>query len=161
MFATDDDNLGETNAVEYDIDTENSAPQAQQRYRTPFYLRNEMNEIIKRKISSGLILPTSSPWAAPVLLVKKANGSWRLVCDYRKLNTVTVSDSHPLPDINDLVTELAESKIFSISDMYSGFHQIPCTARAKEKLAITTESGQFTWNRMPMGAKIALLFSNA
>ena len=75
------------------------------------------------------------------------------MCDYRKLNTVTVSDSYPLPEINDLVTELAESKFFYISDMYSGFHQIPCIARAKEKLAITAESGQFTWNRMPMGAK--------
>ena len=117
VFATDDDNLGETNAVEYDIDTGNSAPQAQQRYRTPFYLRNEMNKIIKKNVSSGLMSPTSSPWAAPVLLVKKANGSWRLVCDYRKLNTVTVSDSYPLPEINDLVTELAESKIISISDM--------------------------------------------
>ena len=71
VFATDDDNLGETNAVEYDIDTGNAAPQAQQRYRTPFYLRNEMNEIIKKNVSSGLMSPTSSPWAAPVLLVKR------------------------------------------------------------------------------------------
>ena len=153
VFATDTDELSETSAAEYNIDTGNAPPQAAQRYRTPYYLRDEMDRIIKKNVKSGLMSPTSSPWAAPVLLVKKSNGSWRLVCDYRKLNAVTVTDSYPLPEINDLVTELAESKFFSVSDLFSGFHQIPCTQQAKEKLAITTELGQFTWNRMPMGAK--------
>lgn len=153
VFACEKDDLGETPAAEYDIDTGVAPPQAQQRYRTPYYLRDEMHKIITKNVQSGLMSPCSSPWAAPVLLVKKSNGSWRLVCDYRKLNQVTVSDSYPLPEITDLVTDLAVSKVFSISDLFTGFHQIPCSERAKEKLAITTELGQFTWNRMPMGAK--------
>jgi hypothetical protein len=153
VFATDNDELGQTPSAIYDINTGNAPPQAQQRYKTPYYLRSEMERILKNNVKSGLMKPTSSPWAAPVLLVKKANGSWRLVCDYRKLNQVTVSDSYPLPEITDLVNQLSESRVFSVSDLFTGFHQIPCTDSAKEKLAITTEFGQYTWNRMPMGAK--------
>ena len=85
--------------------------------------------------------PCSSPWAAPTLLVRRANGSWRLVCDYRKLNSVTTADSYPLPEINDCVNELAESKYFSTTDLCSGFHQIPTTPEAQKKLAVTTDFG--------------------
>ena len=77
VFATDDDELGQTNSAIYDINTGTAAPQAQQRYKTPYYLRSEMERIIKKNVDSGLMAPISSPWAAPVLLVKKANGSWR------------------------------------------------------------------------------------
>ena len=76
-----------------------------------------------------------------------------MVCDYRKLNNVTISDNYPLPEIADLVNELAESTIFSTTDLRSGFHQILCTENAKEKLAGVTEDGQFTWKVMPMGRK--------
>ena len=110
-----------------------------------------MQRIIDRNIENGLMEPCSSPWAAPVLLVKKSNGAWRLVCDYRKLNEVTKSDNYPLPDIGDMVNELSESKIFSTTDLRSGFHQIPCSEEAKEKLAIVTEGGQYNWKRMTMG----------
>ena len=78
--------------------------------------------------------PTSSYWAAPVLLVKKANGTWRPVCDYRKLNNVNISDSYPLPEINDLITGLAESKYYSISDVFSGFHQFLAQSKRNKNL---------------------------
>ena len=153
VFASDDEPLKQTDAVQFDIDTAGAAPVAQQRYKTPYFLRDEMKRIINKNIKNGLMEPCSSPWAAPVLLVKKPNGSWRLVCDYRKLNTVTVADQYPLPDINDLITELAKSTIFSGTDLFSGFHQIQTTEAARQKLAVTTEYGQFTWRAMPMGAK--------
>ena len=154
-FATDDEPLGCTDKAIYDIDTGNTPPTAQQRYRTPYYLRDEMQRIIQKNVNNGLMEPCSSPYAAPVLLVRKPNGSWRLVCDYRKLNTVTVSDCYPLPGIEDLVTSLSKSRVFSSADLWTGFHQIPCSDRAKEKLAITTDFGQFTWLHMPMGGKNA------
>ena len=154
-FAVDDEPLGQTDKAIYDINTGNSAPVAQARYRTPYYLRNEMKKIIEKNVSSGLMEPCSSPYAAPVLLVKKQNGQWRLVCDYRKLNEVTVSDCYPLPEIENLVTNLSASKVFSSADLWTGFHQIPCSEEAKTKLAITTEFGQFTWLSMPMGGKNA------
>lgn len=154
-FATDDEKLGTTNVVKYDIDTGSSAPVAQQRYRCPYYLRDELQRIITKNVDNGLMEPCTSPWAAPVLLVRKKNGTWRLVCDYRKLNAVTTSDCYPLPRIDDLITNLSKSSVFSAADLWTGFHQIPCSEAAKEKLAITTEFGQFTWKNMPMGGKNA------
>ena len=153
VFAAENEPLGKTDAVEFDIDTGSSPPIAQQKYKTPYFLRNELKRIIDKNIANGLMEECSSPWAAPTLLVKKANGSWRLVCDYRLLNGVTTSDAYPLPEINECVNELADSTIFTSTDLFSGFHQIPTTEAAKTKLAVITDFGQYTWRRMPMGAK--------
>ena len=153
VFAGDNEPLGMTDAVEFDVDTGSHPPVAQQKYKTPYFLRTELKKIIDKNLQNGLMEECSSPWAAPTLLVKKANGTWRLVVDYRKLNQVTTADCYPLPEINECVNELAESKIFSTTDLCSGFHQIPTTEEAKQKLAVITDYGQFTWRRMPMGAK--------
>ena len=153
VFADDNDELGHIKTVHFDLDTGSAAPISQNKYKTPYFLRNELKSIIDRNVEIGLMEPCSSPWAAPVLLVKKPSGKWRLVCDYRQLNKVTTSDQYPLPEINDCVNELAESRFFSATDLCAGFHQIPTTEKAKKKLAIITDFGQFTWRRMPMGAK--------
>ena len=97
-------------------------------------------------------------WAAPVLLVKKANGKWRLVCDYRKLNSVTIANQYPLPEIDGLMishlsTRWQTQRLFA--DLFTGFHQIPCDEETKQKIAIATDFGQFTWTAMPMGGKNA------
>ena len=155
VFAVENEKLGTTDAMAYSIDTGSAAPVASQRYKTPYYLRQEMKKIIDDNLKSGLLEPISSPWAAPVLLVRKASGKWRLVCDYRKLNAVTISNQYPLPDIDGLIDTMAASKIFSTADLFTGFHQIPCDEEAKKKVAITTEFGQYTWTAMPMGGKNA------
>ena len=153
VFASDRDPLTQTDQVTFDVDTGDSPPVAQQKYRTPYFLRSEMRQIIDKNIETGLMREISSPWAAPTLLVRKASGAWRLVVDYRKLNSVTTVDSYPLPEIADCVQELAESRYFSTTDLCSGFHQIPTTSEAQKKLAVVTDFGQFTWLRMPMGAR--------
>ena len=153
VFATENEPLGKTDTVHFDVNTGDSPPQAQQKYRTPYFLRDELKRIIDKNVKNGLMEECSSPWAAPTLLVKKPSGAWRLVCDYRRLNEVTVSDQYPLPEITDCVNELAESKYFSTTDLFSGFHQIPTTVAARQKLAVITDFGQYTWKRMPMGAK--------
>ncbi|CAG5104848.1 Oidioi.mRNA.OKI2018_I69.chr1.g1600.t1.cds [Oikopleura dioica] len=155
VFAVEDEKLGTTDAMSYSIDTGDAAPVASQRYRSPYYLRKEMKRIIEENVSSGLLEPCSSPWAAPVLLVKKPNGKWRLVCDYRKLNQVTIANQYPLPEIDGLIDQMSESTVFSTADLFTGFHQIPCDADTKQKVAITTDFGQFTWTAMPMGGKNA------
>jgi hypothetical protein len=99
--------------------------------------------------------PCSSPWTAPVLLVKKPNGKWRLVCDYRKLNSVTISNQYPLPDIEGLIDQMSSSTVISTADLFTGFHQIPCNEETQKKVAITTDFGQYTWTAMPMGGKNA------
>lgn len=155
VFAVENEKLGTTDAMAYSIDTGTAAPVASQRYKTPYYLRQEMKKIIDDNLKSGLLEPISSPWAAPVLLVRKPSGKWRLVCDYRKLNAVTISNQYPLPDIDGLIDTMADSKIFSTADLFTGFHQIPCDEATKQKVAITTEFGQYTWTAMPMGGKNA------
>lgn len=155
VFAVENEKLGKTDAMSYSINTGDAAPVASQRYKTPYYLRNELKKIIDSNLKSGLLEPISSPWAAPVLLVKKPNGKWRLVCDYRKLNGVTIANQYPLPEIEGLIDTMAESAIFSTADLFTGFHQIPCDEDTKAKVAITTDFGQFTWTGMPMGGKNA------
>ena len=153
ILAMEGERLGRTNAIEYDISTGDSPPVAAQKYRTPYFLRDEMKRIIDHNIDIGLMEPCSSPWAAPCLLVQKPSGKYRLVCDYRKLNLKTVSDNYPLPLIEDLLNELHGSTVFSSCDLFSGFHQIPVSEKTKEKVAICTDSGQYTWKVMPMGGK--------
>ena len=128
VFATDSCPLGKTGNVAFDVDTGNAAPVARQ--KTPYFLRAEMKKIIDQNVENGLMTPCSSPLAAPTLLVRKSNGKWRLVCDYRQLNTVTTSDSYPLPEIMDCVNEISESKYFTTTDLFSGFQQIPTTEQA-------------------------------
>jgi hypothetical protein len=152
--------LSETSAATYDVDTGNAAPQAQQRYKIPYFLRSEMSKIINNNIKSGLMSPTSSPWAAPVLLVKKSNGTWRLVCDYRKLNNVTISDSYPIPEINDLVTELAESKIFQFWTFFQGFNKFHAQSKQNKSWQSPLSSASLLGTGCQWVRKTVLPFSS-
>ena len=154
VFALHGEELGLTNAASFEVNTGNIHPIASQPYKVPFGLRKEMDTIIDKHVREGIMEEVHSPWSAPCLLVKKSDGSYRLVCDYRRLNDATVFDTYPLPCIKDSLVSLAESKAYTCMDLLSGFHQIPCTEDAKRKLAISTYQGrQYTWSRMPMGPK--------
>ena len=86
---------------------------------------NDLEEIkkqIKELLEKDCILPSSSLWGAPVLLVEKKDGSLRMVVDYRALNEVTIKNKYPLPMINDLFDQLQGSKVFSKIDLRSGYH---------------------------------------
>ena len=153
VFSLTDEKLGVTKVAQFEVNTEDHAPVASGRYRTPYYLREEMQKIISKHIEDGIMKETSSPWAAPCLLVRKQDGSHRLVVDYRKLNDVTTFDAYPLPSIRDSLNYLSKSKVFIAADLQSGFHQLECSEDAQLKLAVTTERGQYTFSRMPMGPK--------
>ena len=75
-------------------------------------------------MSKGFVRPSTSPWGAPVLLVKKKDGSLRLCIDYRELNKVTIRNQYPLPRIDDLFDQLQGARVFLKIDMRSGYHQL-------------------------------------
>ena len=92
----------------------------------------ELKEQLKDLLEKGFIRPSSSPWGAPVLFVRKKDGSLRMCIDYRQLNKVTVKNKYPLPRIDDLFDQLQGSKCFSKIDLRSGYHQV----RVRESLRV-------------------------
>ncbi|KAG1043320.1 hypothetical protein G6F43_011674 [Rhizopus delemar] len=152
IFDWNNDTIGCTQLLNHKIVIEeNTQPISHRPYRlSPIesdYLQKELEKYCKL----GVIAPSNSPWAAPVILVKKKNGEYRMVIDYRKLNAITKKDSYPLPRIDDLLDALGKAKVFSALDMRAGFHQVPVEENSKELTAFTTKYGVYHYNTLPMG----------
>ncbi|KAH9152253.1 hypothetical protein LEN26_003738, partial [Aphanomyces euteiches] len=99
----------------------------------------------------GLIRPSKSPWASPVLMIRKPDGSIRFCIDDRRLNKVTVKDSYPMPRIDDLLDVLGRAKLFSTMDIASGYWNVPMAKDSIEKTAFTCKYGLYEWLVMPFG----------
>ena len=110
-------------------------------------MKNEVEYLLKHKLA----IHSKSPWASPCLLVPKPNGKVRLCTDYRKLNSVTVKDSFPLPRIDDILDAIGSSKFLTQIDMLKGYYQIPLSESAKQMSAFITPFGLFQYERLPFG----------
>ena len=102
-------------------------------------------------VNKGFVRPSTSPWGAPVLFVKKKDGSMRLCIDYRELNKVTIRNQYPLPRIGDLFDQLQGAKVFSNIDLRSGYHQLKVHDEDVSKTAFRTRYGYFEFLVMPFG----------
>jgi len=111
----------------------------------------ELKKQLEELLDKGFIRPSSSPWGAPVLFVKKKDGSFRLCIDYRGLNKVTVKNKYPLPRIDELMDQLGGAQWFSKIDLASGYHQIPIEPTDVRKTAFRTRYGHFEFVVMPFG----------
>ena len=111
----------------------------------------ELKTQLQELLDKGFIRPSVSPWGAPVLFVKKKDGSLRLCIDYRQLNKVTIKNRYPLPRIDDLFDQLKEARIFSKIDLRSGYHQLRIKEDDVSKSAFRTRYGHYEFLVMPFG----------
>ena len=151
IFSTQEQPLGQCNVVEHDIKTE--GPPIKMRFRRiPAGLRDEAVAEEERMKKMGVIEPSESPWAAPVVLVRKRDGSLRYCIDYRRLNTVTQKDSYPLPNMQDCLDSLEGASFFSTMDLSSGYWQVKLTEDAKDKTSFYgAGGGLWRFTVMPFG----------
>ena len=138
VFATDKSDLGRTAGVTHSIDTGSSKPIRQPVRRLPLSKREEASDLLHEMLDQDIIQPSRSPWAAPIVLVKKKNGTTRFCIDYRKLNSATSKDAYPIPRIDETLDTLAGSKWFSTLDMIGGYWQVSMDPIDREKTAFCT-----------------------
>ena len=110
-------------------------------------LRLLIDDLLKKKF----IDPSTSPFASPVLLVRKPDGTYRLVIDYRILNSHTVKENFPIPVIEDLLAKIGKAQWFSTLDLMSGNYQISVKKEDRPKTAFVTPFGKYQFNVMPFG----------
>ncbi|GKA45850.1 putative reverse transcriptase domain-containing protein [Tanacetum coccineum] len=139
VFPEDLPGLPPTRQVEFQIDlVPGAAPVARAPYRLAPSEMKELSEQLKELSDKGFIRPSSSPWGAPVLFVKKKDGSFRMCIDYRELNKLTVKNRYPLPRIDDLFDQLQGSSVYSKIDLRSGYHQLRVREEDISKTAFRT-----------------------
>ena len=111
----------------------------------------ELQIQIQEILDLGSILPSISPWGAPVIFVKKKDGSWRLCIDYRQLNKATIRNQYPLPRIDDLFDQVKGEMIFSKIYLRSGYHQLRIREEDVPKTAFQTRYRHFEFDVVPFG----------
>ena len=156
VFPADITSLPPEREIEFSIDLIPGAePVSVAPYRmSPLELK-ELKSQLEDLIQKHFIRPSVSPWGAPVLLVKKKDGSMRLCIDYRQLNKVTIKNKYPLPRIDDLLDQLKGACVFSKIDLRSGYHQIRIKSSDVSKTAFRTRYGHYEFLVMPFGVSNA------
>ncbi|GJZ27557.1 putative reverse transcriptase domain-containing protein [Tanacetum coccineum] len=152
VFPEDFPGLPPTRQVEFQIDL---VPSAALVARAPYILApSELQELstqLQELSNKGFIRPSSSPWGAPVLFVKKKDGSFRMCIDYRELNKLTVKNRYPLLRIDDLFDQLQGSSVYSTIELRSGYHQLRVHDEDIPKTAFRTRYGHYEFQVMPFG----------
>ena len=147
----EDKPLGRTTYGEHEIRTGDARPIRQAGRRVAPFRREEVKQQIQQMLTDDVIRPSCSPWASPIVLVQKKDGSTRFCVDYRKLNAVTETDAYPLPRVDESIEAMAGAKYFSVLDLKSGYWQLPVKPEDRAKTAFVCLEGLFQFNVMPFG----------
>ncbi|GJR39581.1 putative reverse transcriptase domain-containing protein [Tanacetum coccineum] len=152
VFPEDLPGLPPVRQVEFQIDLiPGAAPVARTPYRLAPSEMQELSNQLQELTDRGFIRPSTSPWGAPVLFVKKKDGSFRMCIDYRELNKLTIKNRYPLPRIDDLFDQLQGSSVYSKIDLRSGYHQLRVREEDIPKTAFRTRYGHYEFQVMPFG----------
>ena len=151
VFSSPKGKLGVTHKAEHTIDTGDTIPIKQRAWRLPFARREVAEKEVERMLEQGVIEPSTSPWASPIVLVTKKDGSVRFCVDYRKINSCTRKDAYPLPRVSECLDTLAGAKWFSTLDLTSGYWQVPMAEQDKHKTAFTVGGGLYQFKVLPFG----------
>ena len=153
-FAGGDDDIGRCRSVLHTIDTGSEKPVRQRCRVVPYRLRSYVDNEIDRLLAAGLIAraqPGCCPYASPIVVTGKKDGSYRMCVDYRQLNAQTVKDAYPLPRMDEILVQLNKAKYFIALDLLSGYYQIEVATADRIKTAFITHKGLFVFNVMPFG----------
>ena len=126
-----------TSVCEHDMDVGDAVPIKQHAYCCPIAKRDLMKKEVEYLVENGLARPSCSPWSSPCLLTPKSDGTPRFCKDYQKVNAVTISDSFPLPCLEDCIDSIGPAKFITKLDL-KGYWQVPLTPRACEISAFVT-----------------------
>ena len=151
VFAVDDLSYGHTTAVKHHIRLSDETPFKERPRPIHPNDREAVKQHLKELLDAGIIEESESPFASPIVLVRKKSGSIRLCIDYRKLNARTIRDAYALPNIEETFAALSGAKWFSVMDLKSGYYQVGMAEEDKPKTAFVCPLGFFEFNRMPQG----------
>ncbi|KRZ81449.1 Retrovirus-related Pol polyprotein from transposon [Trichinella sp. T8] len=155
VLSTSDEDLGRTSVVRHAIHTGDAKPVRCFPRRIPYHQRAQVEALLDEMLRRDVVEPSSSPWASPIVLVKKKEGSCRFYVNYRQLNNLTRKDAHPLLRIHDTLDALACAQWFSTLDLVSGYWQVEVEQQDREKTAFTTPFGLYQFKEMPFELCIA------
>lgn len=157
-----DDKMNVTMETAYHLDTGDQEPIQQRPYRLSRHEEEVVEAEVNKWLQQGIVTPSQSPWASPVVLVPKKpvnpgdpteKPKYRLCIDFRALNKVTKADKFPMPLVTDSLDMLGDSEYFSIIDLRSAFLQLPLQPADREKTAFVTKQGLFEFTVLPFGLK--------
>ena len=145
VFRSSIADLTSTSLAKHYIDTGKVTPMKQRMYCTSHHHRKEIKNQVKEMLQNSIIEPSVSPWANPVVLVRKADKTLRLCIDFGNFNKTTIKDSYPLPHIQDTLVTLYGNNLFTTLDLLMGYHHIKVEESSRGKTAFTTHVGLFQY----------------
>ena len=151
VFSKNEFDIGKVPHIEHRIDTGDERPYKETLRRHSPKTREDLKTLVDEMLSQGIIRESFSPWSSAPVLVRKKNGGLRFAVDYRGLNSKTIKDSYPLPQISDALDSLSGAKYFSALDVTQAFWTIPLTEDSMPKTAFTVPQGLYEFVRMPFG----------
>ena len=155
VFSKTRRDYGRTSLLTHSINTEGAAPIKKTPYRLPQSYMAAAEQHVKEMAEDDLIEPSFSPWRAPIVMARKKDGSLRFCTDFCGLNSVTVTDAHPLPRIDSAIDQLSGSAFFSCLDLSAGYWQVEIDPQDREKTAFSVGKGLWQYKVMAMGLKNA------